>query len=141
MYSVPLTCGNTNLLVRLVSSVPPTVRAFVRSPLEVDGQPWAPETRPLSGSSPRSLAHDGGPGINQPPNLLDTVRTWRKTGTAPFALQGHHAENGKPIWELTIYAYPTQTGWNAVTKNFEPVDGKRGGVERIAERFRPSAAE
>ena len=87
------------------------------------------------------LAHDGGPGINQPPNLLDTVRTWRETGTAPFALQGHHAENGKPIWELTIYPYPKQTGWNAATNSFEPVDGKRGGVERIAERFRPSAAE
>ena len=42
---------------------------------------------------------------------------------------------------MTIYPYPTQTGWNAVMKNFEPVDGKRGGVERIAERFRPSAAE
>lgn len=42
------------------------------------------------------LAHGGGPGINQAPNLLDAVRAWRETGTAPFALQGRHAENGKP---------------------------------------------
>ncbi len=87
------------------------------------------------------LAHGGGPGINQPPNLLDAVRAWRETGTAPFALQGRHAENGKPSWEMPIYPYPTQTGWNAATKSFEPVDGKRGGVERIAERFRPAAAD
>jgi feruloyl esterase len=26
------------------------------------------------------LAHGGGPGINQPPNLLDAVRAWRETG-------------------------------------------------------------
>ena len=87
------------------------------------------------------LAHGGGPGINQPPNLLDTVRTWRETGTAPVGLTGRHVENGKSLWEMTIYPYPTQTGWNAITKSFEPVEGKRGGVERIAERFRPTAKE
>lgn len=87
------------------------------------------------------LAHGGGPGINQAPNLLDAVRAWRETGTAPFALQGRHAENGKPSWEMTIYPYPTQTGWDEATKSFKPLDGKRGGVDRIAERFRPAAKE
>jgi len=87
------------------------------------------------------LAHGGGPGINQSPNLLDAVRAWRETGTAPVALQGRHVENGKSVWEMTIYPYPTQTGWNAATKSFEPVEGKRGGVERIAKRFRPWAVE
>jgi feruloyl esterase len=87
------------------------------------------------------LAHGGGPGINQPPNLLDAVRAWRETGTAPFALQGRHAENGKATWEMTIYPYPAQTGWDDAMKSFKPVDGKRGGVERIAERFRPAAVE
>jgi feruloyl esterase len=87
------------------------------------------------------LAHGGGPGINQAPNLLDAVRSWRETGTAPFALQGRHAENGKSLWDMTIYPYPTQTGWNAATNSFKPVDGKRGGVDRIAERFRPAAKE
>jgi len=69
------------------------------------------------------------------------VRAWRETGTAPIVLQGRHAENGKPLWEMSIYLYPTKTGWNAVTKSFDPVDGKRGGVKRISERFRPAAAE
>ncbi len=87
------------------------------------------------------LAHGGGPGINQAPNLLDTVRAWRETGTAPFGLTGRHAENGKGIWEMTIYPYPTKTGWNAATSTFQPVDGPRGGVDRIAERFRPPAAD
>ncbi len=87
------------------------------------------------------LAHGGGPGINQAPNLLEAVRAWRETGTAPFALQGRHTQYGKHSWEMTIYPYPTRTGWNAATKSFVPVDGKRGGVERIAERFRPAAKE
>lgn len=87
------------------------------------------------------LAHGGGPGINQPPNLLETVRAWRETGTAPFALSGRHAENGKPTWEMPIYPYPAQTGWNAATSTFQPKDGKRGGVDRIAERFRPGAKD
>jgi feruloyl esterase len=87
------------------------------------------------------LAHGGGPGINQPPNLLDVVRAWREKGAAPVALQGRHLENGKPSWEMPFYPYPTRTGWNAATSSFQPVDGLRGGVERIAERFRPAAAE
>lgn len=86
------------------------------------------------------LAHGGGPGINQAPNLLDAVRAWRETGAAPFALTGRHVENGNPSWEMTIYPYPTQTGWNEATKSFEPVEGKRGGVDPIAERFRPDAS-
>ena len=87
------------------------------------------------------LAHGGGPGINQPPNLLDAVRAWRETGTAPIALQGRHVENGKTTWEMPIYPYPTQTGWNEATQSFKPVEGKRACVEQIAERFRPAAAE
>jgi feruloyl esterase len=87
------------------------------------------------------LAHGGGPGINQPPNLLEAVRAWRETGTAPYALTGKHVENGKPTWEMPIYPYPTRTGWNATNSTFQPVDGKRGGVDKIAERFRPASAE
>lgn len=87
------------------------------------------------------LAHGGGPGINQPPNLLDAVRAWRETDTAPIGLTGRHVEDGKSLWEMTIFPYPSQTGWNETTKSLKPVDGKRGGLERIAERFRPAAKE
>jgi feruloyl esterase len=87
------------------------------------------------------LAHGVGPGINQPPNLLDAVREWREKGTAPFGLQGRHAEKGQSPWEMTIYPYPKQTGWDAATQSFKPVDGKRGGVETISERFRPAAVK
>ena len=87
------------------------------------------------------LAHGGGPGINQAPSLLEAVKAWRETGTAPFELTGRHVENGKPSWEMTIYPYPTQTGWNPETKSFKPVDGRRGGVEAIADRFLPKAKE
>jgi feruloyl esterase len=87
------------------------------------------------------LAHGGGPGINQPPNLLEAVRAWRESGTAPFALTGRHVENGQSTWEMPIYPYPTRTGWNAATSSFQPMEGPRGGVERVAARFRPAAAE
>jgi feruloyl esterase len=87
------------------------------------------------------LSHGGGPGIDQPPNLLEAVRAWREKGTAPFALTGRHAENGKSEWEMPIYPYPTKAGWNAATSTFQPVPGPRGGVDRIADRFLPPAAE
>lgn len=87
------------------------------------------------------LSHGGGPGINQPPNLLEAVKNWRENGTAPVSLTGRHAENGKPSWEMPLYPYPTRTGWNAATSSYEPVEGPRGGVDKIAERFRPAAAE
>ena len=85
------------------------------------------------------LAHGGGPGINQAPNLLEAVRAWRETGNPPFELIGKHVEKDKPTWEMPIYPYPTKTGWNADTGSFQPMDGRRGGVEKIAERFLPKA--
>ncbi len=87
------------------------------------------------------LSHGGGPGINQPPNILETVRAWREKGTVPGALTGRHAEDGRSVWEMPLYPYPSKTGWDAATSSYKPVDGPRGGVERVAGRFRPGAAE
>lgn len=87
------------------------------------------------------MAHGGGPGVNQPPSLLETVRAWREKGTVPGTLTGKHVTEGKVEWELPLQPYPLKTGWNATTSAFQPVEGKRGGVERVAERFRPAAAE
>jgi len=85
------------------------------------------------------MAHGGGPGVNQTPNLLDAVRAWRERGVAPGALTGRHVVNGKAEWEMPLQPYPQKTGWNAKTASFEAVDGQRAGVERVAERFRPAA--
>lgn len=87
------------------------------------------------------MAHGGGPGVNQPPSLLETVRAWREQGTVPGALTGRHAVNGKAEWELPLQPYPLKNHWNAATSTIEAVPGPRGGVERVAERFRPAAAE
>lgn len=87
------------------------------------------------------MAHGGGPGVNQAPNLLDAIRAWCENGSAPGALTGRHVVNGKAEWEMPLYPYPQKTGWNAGTSSFEGVDGPRGGVERVAERFRPAAKE
>lgn len=85
------------------------------------------------------MAHGGGPGINQPPSLLETVRTWREKGTAPGVQTGRRVVDGKTALEMPLYPYPAKTGWDAST--YKPVDGPRGGVERVAARFRPPAAE
>lgn len=85
------------------------------------------------------MAHGGGPGVNQAPNLLDTIRAWREDGKAPEALTGRHVVNGKSEWEMPLHPYPKKTRWNAKTSSFEAVDGPRGGVERVAERFRLEA--
>ncbi|EDY15886.1 Tannase and feruloyl esterase [Chthoniobacter flavus Ellin428] len=87
------------------------------------------------------MAHGGGPGVNQSPSVLEAVRTWREQGTAPGTLTGRHVANGKTEWELPLQPYPLKTGWDATTSAFKPVEGPRGGVERVAERFRPPAAE
>jgi len=87
------------------------------------------------------MAHGGGPGVNQAPNLLDALRAWRENGNAPEALTGRHAVNGKTEWEMPLHPYPKKTGWNAKTSSFEAVDGPRGGVERVAGRFRSMAQE
>lgn len=87
------------------------------------------------------MAHGGGPGIHNTPNLLDVVRAWREKGTAPEMLQGKRVVNGKTELEMPLYPYPTKTGWDAATSSFKPVEGPRGGVERVADRFRPASSE
>jgi feruloyl esterase len=87
------------------------------------------------------MAHGGGPGVNQAPNLLDALRAWREDGKAPETLIGRHVVSGKAEWEMPLQPYPMKTGWNAKTSTFEAVDGPRGGVERVAEHFRPAAKE
>lgn len=86
------------------------------------------------------MAHGGGPGV-QPPGLLEVVRTWREKGTAPTALTGRRVVDGKIDLEMPLFPYPTKTGWDTATSSFQPIDGPRGGVERVAERFRPPAAK
>lgn len=87
------------------------------------------------------MAHGGGPGVNQAPNLLDALRAWREDGKPPEALTGRHVVDGKAEWEMPLHPYPKKTGWNAKTSSFEAVDGIRGGVERVAERFCPAPKE
>ena len=83
----------------------------------------------------------GGPGINNLPDMLELVVNWRENGVAPDRIRGRRIVDGKAELDLPLYPYPTQTAWDAATNHFKPVDGSRGGVERIASRFRPPAAE
>ena len=87
------------------------------------------------------MAHGGGPGVNQAPSLLESVRAWREKGTAPGMLTGRHLVDGKVEWELPLYPYPSKISQDTTTNTIETVEGKRGGIERVAERFRPPAAE
>lgn len=89
------------------------------------------------------MGHGGGrgPGINQPPDMLGAVRAWREQGRVPEGLPGRRVVEGKVELEMPLYPYPARTGWDAAAASFEPVEGPRGGIERVAERFRPAAAE
>lgn len=87
------------------------------------------------------MGHGAGPGINQMPNLIEVVRHWREKGVAPEVLQGRRVVNGKSEFEMPLHPYPMKTGWDAAASSYKAVEGARGGVERVAERFRPAAAE
>ncbi len=86
------------------------------------------------------MSHGPGPGVNRLPSLLDLVVNWREKGTVPGMLQGQRIVDGKTELEIPIYPYPAKASWTEAG-GFKPVDGPRGGVPRVAERFRPAAAE
>lgn len=87
------------------------------------------------------MSHGGGPGINKPPGLLDAVRNWREKGTVPNELQGQRFVDGKVELTMPLWPYPAKTGWDAAAGKFVEIQGPRGGVERVAEKFRPAAKE
>ena len=87
------------------------------------------------------MAHGGGPGINSTPNLLEAVRDWREKGVVPDELLGKRVINGKVEQTMPLYPYPEKTGWDAATSSFKPVEGPRGGVEPVDNRFLPPSAE
>lgn len=82
-----------------------------------------------------------GPGINNLPNILDLVIHWREKGIVPDMLPAKRIVEGKTEMEMPLYPYPAKTAWDAATARFKSVEGLRGGVERVAECFRPPAAE
>jgi feruloyl esterase len=86
------------------------------------------------------MSHGPGPGINKLPSMLGLVTEWREKGVAPERIQGQRVADGKVEIEVPIHPYPTRVVWAEGT-GFTAVDGPRGGVERVAERFRPPAAE
>jgi feruloyl esterase len=86
------------------------------------------------------MSHGPGPGINKLPSMLDLVIGWREKGTVPDLIKGQRVVDGKTELDLPLYPYPTKTCWAAET-GFTPVDGPRRGVDRIAARFLPAAAE
>jgi len=85
------------------------------------------------------MSHGPGPGINKLPNMLDLVANWREKGLVPDMIQGQRVVDGKTELDMPLYPYPAKTVWTP-EGGFKPVDGPRGGVDRIAPRFRPPAA-
>lgn len=71
-----------------------------------------------------------GPGITALPDLLKTVIDWREQGVAPGPLHCRRSVGGTTGLELSVPPYPARLDGTA---------GPRGGVERIAERFRSPA--
>ncbi len=86
------------------------------------------------------MSHGPGPGINKLPGMLELVINWHEKGVAPNLIKGQRVIDGKIEIDMPLYPYPTKTGWEEGT-GFKPVDGPRRGVDRVAESFRPPAAE
>jgi len=85
------------------------------------------------------MSHGPGPGINKLPDMLGLVINWREKGEAPHALSAQRIVDGKTELDMPLYPYPEKTTWES--GSIKPVNGPRGGVDRVAERFRPKAAE
>lgn len=85
------------------------------------------------------MAHGPGPGINSLPDMLGLVMNWREKGEAPHELKARRMVDGKAELDFPLYPYPEKTVWEA--GEFKAASGPRGGVERVAERFRPKAVE
>jgi feruloyl esterase len=86
------------------------------------------------------MSHGPGPGINKLPDMLGLVMNWREKGEAPHTLSAQRIVDGKTELDMPLYPYPEKTTWDA-SGGFKPVNGPRGGVDRVAKRFRPTAAE
>ncbi len=87
------------------------------------------------------MAHGaGGPGINKLPNMLDLVIQWREKGVVPGMLKAQRVVNGKTELDIPLYPYPSKTGTDSAG-GLKSVEGPRGGVDRVAERFRPVGKE
>jgi len=90
------------------------------------------------------MSHGGGPGLSPAADFVGLVRAWHEKGTVPGAITGKRAADaakGEAEISMPIYPYPTKTGWDAATSSYKPVDGPRGGVGAVSNRFLPPAAE
>lgn len=82
-----------------------------------------------------------GPGVNNFPGLLDLVVNWRENGIAPEGLNGRRLERNRLVFQIPVHPYPTRAVHNAAEKTFAAEEGPRGGVARVAARFRPPPEE
>lgn len=86
------------------------------------------------------MSHGSGPGINTLPEAFELLVNWRENNAAPEMILGQRIVEDEIELEIELYPYPSKTGWRS-DKGFERIDGPRKGVKRVAERFRPPAAE
>lgn len=82
------------------------------------------------------MEHGRGPVLNALPDLLEAVVQWREKGIAPGGLRAERVVDGVSEISVPIPPYPLQVAWNAEAQGYEAVEGPRGNVERVAERFR-----
>ncbi len=80
-------------------------------------------------------------GVNVLPSQSEMMINWRENGIAPEGFAGKRFDNGVMTWQVPILPYPAQSVYDAKGRTFSAVDGPRGGVIRVAERFSPPAKE
>ena len=82
-----------------------------------------------------------GPGVNNLPDLLNLLMQWREKGVRPGTLTGKRYEENNLIFEVPIYPYPGKAVFDKKDGKMKKKRGVRGGVSRIAKRFRPELKE
>lgn len=87
------------------------------------------------------MGHGLGPGITHLPSELTLVMEWREKGIAPGEIIGKRVIEGAVEFEMPLYPYPERTEWSHVKGRYQAIEGQRGGIGRVAERFLPPAAE
>jgi len=71
--------------------------------------------------------------------MLDLVINWREKRMVPDMIKGQRVVDGKTELDIPLYPYRRKPA-GCLQPGSDLLTDPRGGVDRIAERFRPSAA-
>lgn len=87
------------------------------------------------------MKHGPSPAVTNVDDPLGALVAWREKGEVLEVLNGRRIVDDKTVWTLPLYSYPSKAVWDAEANAIKPIDGPRGGLEPIADRFLPAPAQ